>query len=124
MIAITAGFAAPAIATLFVTEGLAGAAAIASGLAALGGGSLAAGGLGMGAGIAVIVGGGTVLGGSIGAGTASILAISPDFAISQAAKLEVVMREILLVSKKDIRIAQEFIREQRQAINALEDEQV
>nr|MBC8146596.1 hypothetical protein [Bacteroidota bacterium] len=40
----------------------------------------------------------------------------------QAAKLEVVMKEITLNIQKDIRIAQELIKEQRLAVNKYENE--
>ncbi|NLM28770.1 MAG: hypothetical protein GX211_11465 [Clostridiaceae bacterium] len=122
IVAITAGFAAPAIAVLFAAEGLTGAAAIASGLAALGGGAIAAGGLGMAGGIAVIVSGGALLGVGCGAGIGSLLQASPDFALTQAAKLEVVIREIIFLCQKDVRMIQEIIKEQRAAICKLEDE--
>ncbi|NLO38213.1 MAG: hypothetical protein GX115_01890 [Ruminiclostridium sp.] len=120
--AITAGFAAPAIGTLFAAEGLFGAAAIASGLAALGGGAIAAGGLGMAGGIAVIVCGGAILGVGCGASIGSLLQVSPDFALAQAAKLEVVIREIIFLCQKDVRTMQVIIKEQRSAICKLEDE--
>jgi hypothetical protein len=122
VIAVTAGFAAPAIGALFAGAGLSGAAATAAGLAALGGGAIAAGGLGMAGGIAVVVGGGAILGVGAGAGIGTLLSASPDFALSEAAKLEVVMKEIVLNTQKDIRFAQELIKEQRNAIKSLEDE--
>lgn len=122
VIAVTAGFAAPIIGPLFAAEGLFGAAAISAGLAALGGGAIAAGGLGIAGGIAVIVGGGAILGAGAGAGVGSLLKASPDFALTQAAKLEVVMKEITLNIQKDIRIAQELIKEQRLAVNKYENE--
>lgn len=121
LLAITAGFAAPMIGALFAAEGLAGAAATSAGLAALGGGAIAAGGAGMAGGIAVIVGGGALLGLGSGVGVGKLLATSPQFALSGAAKLEVVMREITLTAQKDIRVAQEIIKEQHQTVQALDD---
>ncbi|MDJ1168473.1 hypothetical protein PMG71_03420 [Roseofilum sp. BLCC_M154] len=113
---IIAGILAPMIA-----PGLSGAAAVTSVLAFLGGGAIAAGGLGMAGGAAVIAGGGAILGAGTGVGMGSLLAQSPTTAINQAAKLEVVMKELIFV-QKDIRLAQEIIKEQRQGIRALEDE--
>ena len=109
LVAITAGILAPAIAALAAPAGIYGAAAIAAGLAALGGGAIAAGGLGIAGGIAVIVGGGAILG-AVGGGTiGAMLASSPDFALSQSAKLEVVIREIIIGVQKDVRLAQEIL---------------
>jgi septal ring factor EnvC (AmiA/AmiB activator) len=75
----------------------------------------------MAGGFAVIVGGGAILGAGAGVGVGALFAQSPDAALTQAAKLEVVMKEIVLI-QKDIRLAQEIIKEQRQAIRSLEDE--
>ncbi len=126
VVAITGGFAAPAIGGALGTAlsggTLFGAAAVSSGLAALGGGAIAAGGMGIAGGIAVIVGGGVVLGGALGSTTGRLLVANPTFILSEAAKLEVVMREIVLLGQKDIRLAQELIKEQRKAINKLENE--
>jgi hypothetical protein len=120
--AITAGFAAPAIAAVFAPAGLSGAAAVAAGLAALGGGALAAGGLGMAGGLVVIVGGGAIVGAASGLGVSAVFSNSSSFALSQSAKLEVVVKEIVLNSQQDIRFAQEILKEQRRTIEALEDE--
>jgi tetratricopeptide (TPR) repeat protein len=123
-LAVTAAFFTPVIAGLLapiLAPGLSGAAAVSAVLAALGGGAIAAGGLGMAGGFAVIVGGGAILGASAGVGVGALFAQSPDSALTQAAKLEVVMKEIVLI-QKDIRLAQEIIKEQRQAIRSLEDE--
>lgn len=121
-IAVSGGFAAPAVGALFAGGELVGAAAALAGLAALGGGAVAAGGLGIAGGIAVVVGGGAILGAGAGAGIGTLLSASPDFAITQAAKLEVVMKEITLNVQKDIRFAQEMIKQQRNATRLLEDE--
>ena len=122
LIALTAGFAAPFIASAFAGAGLSGAAAISAGLAALGGGAIAVGGLGMAGGIAVIVGGGAILGGVSGGVAGALLSSSPDFALSQAAKLEVVMKEIILGSQKDVVMAQNVLFRQQEAIQSLEKE--
>ncbi|MBE9239012.1 hypothetical protein IQ227_24070 [Anabaena aphanizomenioides LEGE 00250] len=124
VLAITAAFFTPVIAGLLapiLAPGLSGAAAVSAVLAALGGGAIAAGGLGMAGGFAVLVGGGAILGAGAGVGVGALFAQSPDAALTQAAKLEVVMKEIVLI-QKDIRLAQEIIKEQRQAIRSLEDE--
>lgn len=85
------------IAALFAAEGLYGAAAISSGLAALGGGAVAVGGLGMAGGIAVLAGGGVLLGGGAGAGVGMALAsTSPDTVMSEAAKIMIVIKEVLI----------------------------
>ncbi len=109
------------IAGAAAAPGLYGAAAVSSGLAVLGGGAIAAGGFGVAGGISVIVGGGALLGSVSGGIVGSLLVSSPDFALSQAAKLEVVFKEVVLLGQKDARLAQEMIKEQRQAIGSLED---
>lgn len=119
---ITSGMLAPMIAAPFAAAGLSGAAATASGLATLGGGAIAAGGFGMAGGTAVIIGGGALLGATTGSFSGKLIASSPKFTINQAAKLEVVMREIALVAQKDVRMAQELILEQRKTLRAIEDQ--
>jgi predicted GTPase len=122
IIGVTGGLAAPFIAGLAAPAGLAGAAAINAGLAALGGGAIAAGGFGMAGGMAVIVGGGTILGITSGGAAGALLSSSSDFALQQAAKLEVVMKEIILFAQKDVRYAQEILKQQRDFIEAQEME--
>lgn len=124
VIAVAAAFFTPAIVAVLapiLAPGLSGAAAVSAVLAALGGGAIAAGGFGMAGGFAVIVAGGAILGAGTGAGIGALFAQSPDSALTQAAKLEVVIKEIVYI-QKDIRLAQEIIKEQRQAIRSLEDE--
>ncbi len=121
LLAVTAGLAAPLIGALFAPIGLSGAAATSAGLAALGGGAIAAGGAGMAGGIATIVAGGALLGVGSGLGVGKLLASSPKFTLSEAAKLEVVMREITLTAQKDVRLAQEIILEQRNTLKMLDD---
>ncbi|MEG2246660.1 MAG: hypothetical protein RR942_14125 [Romboutsia sp.] len=122
---LTAGYAAPTIAAAIAPAGIYGAAATSAGLALLGGGAIAAGGFGMAGGLAVVVGGGALLG-SVAGGSAgyaiSLIKTSSQFTLSQAAKLEIVIKEILLTNQKDVRMAQELIKEQRAAIAALENE--
>jgi hypothetical protein len=113
---LVVGLLAPILA-----PGLSGAAAVSAVLAALGGGAIAAGGMGMAGGMAVIVAGGSILGASAGVGVGALFSQSPDTALIQAAKLEVVMREIVVI-QKDIRKAQEILKEQRLAIRSLEDQ--
>lgn len=98
--ALCSAFAGP-IAVMLVGSnfvGLSGAALTSASLAMLGGGALAAGGAGMAGGTAVIVGGGALLGFATG-GTASVagitLLLSPEYAVSECAKIEVVILEIL-----------------------------
>jgi gas vesicle protein len=123
VLGVVAIFATPLIVGLLapiLAPGLSGAAAVSAVLAALGGGAIAAGGFGMAGGMAVIVAGGSILGASAGVGVGALFGQSPDAALTQAAKLEVVMREIVSI-QKDIRKAQEIIKEQRIAIRSLED---
>jgi hypothetical protein len=123
--AVAAGFLAGAIALAIVDVGtLTGAAAVSYALAVLGGGAIAAGGFGIAGGIAVVVGGGAILGVGLGsgAGLAVKLLSSPDFALSQAAKLEVVMKEIILGAQRDVRFAQEIFKQHKKAIESLENE--
>lgn len=120
LFAITAGFAAPYLATLAAPATLSGAAAVNAGLAALGGGAIVAGGFGMAGGMAVIVGGGSIFGAMSGTALGALLSKSSDFALLESAKLEVVMREIILISQKDIRFTQEMINGQQSIILDLE----
>lgn len=108
-VAITAGAAAPWIAAHFGAVGLTGAAAITSGMAILGGGAVAAGGFGMAGGFAVIVGGGVLLGGALGSGAGVMLATTPEFTLSSAAKMEVVCKDIILGVQKDFVAMQEVL---------------
>lgn len=83
-------------------EGLSGAAAIAAGLAALGGGAVTAGGYGMAGGIAVLVGGGTLLGFGTGGSVGFLVASkNSNVILKDAAKLEVVLKEIVIGVQKD-----------------------
>ena len=122
LLAITAGFAAPIIGAWVAPAGLFGGAAMNAGLAALGGGAVAAGGLGISGGMAVIVGGGSIFGAMSGSALGAILSSSSDYALLEGAKLEVVMKEIILSSQQDTRFAQELLEAQRKSIVELEEE--
>lgn len=88
---------------LVAAEGTSGAALITSGLAALGGGAVAVGGGGVAAGTAVFVGGGMLLGASVGLPSGFVVASATNskLYLSQAAKMEVVLKEIVLAIQKD-----------------------
>lgn len=93
--------------------GLHGAALVSACLALLGGGSIAAGGFGMAGGVAVIAGGGALLG-LAGGGTAvgvgkKIFAAAPEFVLTQAAKLETILKEVILNAQQDVVSAQKII---------------
>lgn len=132
---ITAGALAPALAPTIASllgatfPGLSGAALTSASLAFLGGGAIAAGGAGMAGGTAVIVGGGAILGlgagavtGTAGVQTAKTLgAFGKPFAISQAAKLEVTLREVILNEQRDVRFAQEVLLNYKQKIMDLNE---
>lgn len=129
IVAATAGVAAGPIATLLVGTqyaGLYGVALVNACLAALGGGALAVGGAGMTGGVMVIVGGGALLGAATSsaavAGVAAIAETSPDLAISQGAKLTVVLREIILNGQKDIVLAQGVLENFKTQIVAMQTE--
>lgn len=116
---ITAGLATPYIGALAAPAGLYGAAATNAGLAAIGGGAVAAGGLGMAGGITVVVGGGGIFGALSGGTLGSVLGKSSEYALREGAKLEVIMKEIILTSQKDMRFAQEMIKAQKQVIGEM-----
>lgn len=97
------------IAAFLAPAGLAGAAAFSAGMAALGGGAIAAGGFGIAGGIAVLVGGALLFGGGVGAGIGGLAASSPALVLSELAKLEVVLREIVLGVQHDTKMMQEII---------------
>jgi len=95
---------------LFAAPGLSGAAAVTSGLATLGGGAIAAGGFGMAGGMAVVIGGGALLG--VGAGSSAgvmIAKMSAGAVLSESAKMEVILKDIVLGAQKDIRCFQEIL---------------
>ena len=122
IVALLAFVYAGPIAAMFAAKGLHGAAAVAAGMAALGGGTIAAGGLGMAGGMAVIVGGGALLGIGAGAGAKMLFSSSPEITLSQAAKLEVVLKEIVLGYQHDLKLAQEILVKQQEQIGILKAE--
>lgn len=98
------------IIAFFAAEGLHGAAAISAGLAALGGGAVSAGGLGMAGGFAALVGGGSLLGASAGSAVGvSIASLGSNAVLSEAAKLQVVLKEIVLAIQKDTKYFQQIL---------------
>lgn len=106
--------------------GLKGAALVNASLALLGGGAIATGGAGMAGGVMAIVGGGALLGAAGGGATllgATVIAkTGPDLAISQGAKLTVVLREIILNGQKDIILAQNVLERFKAQIIAMQTE--
>ena len=109
--------------SLFAAEGLKGAAAISSGLAALGGGAVAAGGFGMAGGWAVLIGGGSLLGASVGSTVGlSIASLGSAAVVSEAAKLQVVLKEIVHAIQKDTMYFQEILLNLNQEISKLRAE--
>ncbi|MBQ9493519.1 MAG: hypothetical protein IJR54_07285 [Oscillibacter sp.] len=104
--------------------GFSGAALVSASLAYLGGGAIAAGGTGMAGGVAAIVGGGAILGAAGGGAMVSAVgAISknfPDLMLTQTAKLDVVMREILLNSQADVQNAQLVMSRLKEQIHELQ----
>ncbi len=121
--ALAAIFFQPALVAIIAKEGLTGAAASASVMAMLGGGTIAAGGLGIAGGWAVLVGGGFLLGGGLGASAfVSIASNAPDFVLSQAARLEVVLKEIILGMQNDIKTFQTILIKQQEQIANMKTE--
>lgn len=94
----------------FAASGLSGAAAISAGLAALGGGAVAAGGFGTTGGMAVLVGGGSLLGASAGTAVGvSIASLGSTAVLSEAAKIQVVLKEIVSAFQKDTMYFQQIL---------------
>ena len=125
--ACTAALLAPQIAVALVGSkfALSGAALTNAALALIGGGAIAAGGAGIAGGVAIIAGGGALLGGAMGGTGVAIkhlLCASPEYALSQAAKLEVVLKEIILNAQKDVKTAQNILKKYKEAITDLSAE--
>lgn len=111
------------IIAFFAANGLHGAAAISAGLAALGGGAVSAGGFGMAGGIAVLVGGGSLLGASGGAAVGvSVASLGSNAVLSEAAKLQVVLKEIVLAIQKDAMYFQQILLNINKEISQLKAE--
>ncbi len=103
-------------------QGLTGAALTSACLAALGGGAIAVGGFGMAGGVAVIAGGGALLGlagSSTAVGLISTFSNSPDFTLTQSAKLETILKEVVLNVQQDIVSAQKIIEQCQESIDVL-----
>ena len=127
--AATAGaLAGPIAVAMFGGQfaGLGGAALTQACLALAGGGALAVGGSGVAGGTMIIVGGGALLGmasgGTAVGGAALLLRNAPDFTFTQAAKLEVVLKEIILNAQQDVVAAQKILENQRNQIAELYSE--
>lgn len=124
--AIAAIYAGP-IAVAIFGKGftLSGAALTSACLAAAGGGAIAAGGAGMAGGVLVIAGGGALLGaagGGVVTGVMTLAMKSSAYVLSQAAKLEVVLKEIVLNAQQDIKCAQDILKNYKNQINELKKE--
>lgn len=112
------------IAAFFAAPGLAGAAAFSAGMAALGGGAIAAGGFGIAGGIAVLVGGALLLGGGVGVGIGTLAASSSVIVLTELAKMEVVLKEIILGIQHDTLMMQEIIMNLNDSLNEMRKEVV
>lgn len=124
--AAIAAVAAGPIAVLLVGSQFAtlhGAALTGACLALLGGGAIAANGAGMIGGIAVIAGGGALLGlaggGTVVGVTSSLIMSSPEFVLTESAKLETILKEVIINSQKDVVLAQELISQYKEQIKEL-----
>ncbi len=102
--------------------GLSGAALTSACLSYAGGGAIAAGGAGMAGGVAAIA----TCGAFVGAGAGGIASFAynmalkePKYVLFQAAKLEVVIKEIVLNIQKDIFTAQRILEKYKEQINEL-----
>lgn len=128
--ASVATFAAPGIAVAIFGssfEGLYGIALTNACLALAGGGAVAAGGAGIAGGTAVIAGGGALLGlagGGTLVGIESLLLESPEYTLTQAAKLETILKEVVLNAQQDVVTAQKIISNYQEQIRQLNDELV
>lgn len=125
--AIAAVFAGPiAVAIFGANFEFYGAALTSACLAMAGSGALAFGVGGMAGGVIAIAGGGALLGAAgSGAAAAAVLALtknSPDFTLSQAVKLEVVLREVMLNAQHDTESAQAVIARLQNQIKNLQNE--
>lgn len=110
------------IAGFFAAPGLAGAAAFSAGMAALGGGAIAAGGFGIAGGFAVLIGGAMVLGGGAGAGIGALASATPQIVLTELAKIQVVLKEIVLGIQKDTKLMQEIIMQLHNNVGEMQQE--
>lgn len=122
-----ATYLAPAIAVALVGESFAGLSGIAltnACLAMLGGGAITAGGAGIAGGVAAIAGGGAILGFTVGGtATAATTAVfwNPEYAITNIAKFELVIKEVFLNVQHDVKYSQECIAAYKEKIREMED---
>ena len=100
------------IAAAFAAPGLTGAAAFSAGMAALGGGAIAAGGFGITGGIVVLA----------GAGIGTLAASSSAIVLTELAKMEVVLKEIILGIQRDTQMMQEIIMSMNDNLNEMRKE--
>jgi len=114
--AATAGvLAGPIAVAIFAPAyvGIYGASLVSACLAMAGGGAIAAGGAGMAGGVLAIAGGGALLGlaggGAAVGGVALFVTSIPELTLTQAAKLEVVLKEITINAQQDIKFAQSVL---------------
>ncbi len=114
---------APSIAVFLLHQefiGLHGIALANACLAMIGGGAIAIGGAGVMGGTIVIAGGGALLGlagGGTALGIAAALALStPEYTLTQAAKLETILKEVILNAQKDVVSAQKIIAQYEEQI--------
>lgn len=106
-----------------LAPGLYGAAATAHAMAILGGGAITAGGFGMAGGYAVLVAGGILIGGGTGAGLfISLASTNSQFVLSQAAKLQVVLKEIIIGMQHDTALFQDILLKQQHQVIAMKAE--
>jgi hypothetical protein len=129
IVAATAGADAGPIAVAIFGDkfaGLSGAALTSACLAMAGDSAIAVCGGGMAGGVIAIVGGGAILGAAGSSAIVSTVNILtktlPSFTLTQAAKLEVVLKEITLNAQQDIANAQTVMDGLRQQINTLQIE--
>ena len=126
--ALAAVFAGPIAVALFgkTFAELSGAALTSACLAMAGGGAVAVGGNGIAGGIMVIAGGGALLGGA-GAGTvvgatSALMASVPEYTLTQAAKLETILKEVILFAQKDVLMAQNVLEQYSRKVEELHAE--
>ncbi len=121
--ALAAVGAGPIAVAIFGDQFAFSGAALTSACLAMAGGGAVGTGLGMAGGVAVIAGGGALLGfagsGTAVAATSLLLLKAPDFTLTQAAKLETILKEIILNSQHDIVNAQMILNEYKKRIGEL-----
>lgn len=81
-------------------------------------------GFGIAGGIAVLVGGALLLGGGVGVGIGTLAASSSVIVLTELAKMEVVLKEIILGIQHDIQMMQEIIMNLNDSLNEMQKEVV